>query len=326
MGKTSSIEWLRGDDGSEGGSWNMIRAQDVKSGKRGFHCERVNGACAKCYAASINKVWGTRHDFKPGLLANGTIRVYLDEDKLLDPITWSKARKIFPCSMTDLFADFVPDEWIIKVWAIMAYARWHTYIVLTKRPERMARLTNSEDFRLAVMDYAHRIRSRHDLGPAQEWPLRNVIGGTSASNQEEADAFVPHVIDADLAYRCVSLEPLRGRVNLMPYLMVDNRRRRLSWVITGGESGAGARPDTHPDDVRYLRDQCKLTGTAFHFKQWGTWGLAPAGLNFKQAQAFAGTRRFEHLSNGETLVRFKRKAEAGRLLDGVEHDGFPVAA
>ena len=146
MGGKTGIEWTDS-------TWNPIRArcweiQNDGSGKErvGWHCEHVSEGCRNCYAESINIRLGTGFEFKPGNLRGkpgfygGSIdrpEIFLDEKMLLAPLRWKKPRMIFVNSMTDTFADFVPDTMIDKMFAVMALCPQHTFQVLTKRSARM---------------------------------------------------------------------------------------------------------------------------------------------------------------------------------------------
>ena len=127
MGKTS-IEWTER-------TLNPIRPRHKTTGKTGWHCEHVSEACRHCYAEAMNGRFGTTLAYKPG--HRDDIEVYLDAVALLAPLKWP-ASDIFLCSMTDLFADFVPDDWLDRIHAMLAVTPQHRYQLLTKRPERRA--------------------------------------------------------------------------------------------------------------------------------------------------------------------------------------------
>jgi protein gp37 len=142
--------------------------------------------------------------------------------------------------------------------------------------------------------------------------LPNVWLGVSAEDQVRADERIPHLLATPAAARFVSLEPLLGAINLFGWLRIrelDDRCAGLDWVIVGGESGPGARP-MHPDWARSLRDQCVDAGVPFFFKQWGEWIPGP------------GKRCFGTIQKAITMAHIGKKC-AGRLLDGVEHNGMP---
>src|SRR5690348_8356514 len=130
MSANSSIEWTDS-------TWSPIRARNPDDGKTGWHCVKVSPACAHCYAETFNSRrlpnGGTGLPYN----AHSTAETYLDEARLTDPLRWKKPRHIFVCSMTDLFGEWVPEEMIDRVFAVMALTPHHTYQVLTKRPERM---------------------------------------------------------------------------------------------------------------------------------------------------------------------------------------------
>lgn len=136
MADRSKIEWTDA-------SWTPIRARNVDTGKVGWHCEHVSEGCRHCYAEGINKRLGTGLSYKPGLVGPGGAEIFRDEKMLLAPVRWKRPRMIFVCSMTDLFAEFVSDEMIDRVFAVMALCPQHTFQVLTKRPKRMREWTNN---------------------------------------------------------------------------------------------------------------------------------------------------------------------------------------
>jgi protein gp37 len=135
MGDKTKIEWTDA-------SWTPIRAATI-DGKVGWHCEHASEGCRFCYAESINLRLGTGLPFKPGHAKD--LKIYLDERMLTQPLRWKGPRKIFVCSMTDLFASFVPDAFIDRMFAAMALAPHHTFQILTKRPDRMLRYMSSRE-------------------------------------------------------------------------------------------------------------------------------------------------------------------------------------
>lgn len=342
MSANSKIEWTDS-------TWNPIRARNLKTGKVGWYCEHVTPGCEHCYAESMNKRLGTGLPFKPGHRKD--VELFLDEKMLLQPLHWKKPRMIFVCSMTDLFAEFVPNEWIDKIFAVMALTPQHTYQVLTKRSARMREyLTPGLPHRigmeaLAMTLDAHAGDARSLIGDGIEltgditylrnWPLPNVWLGVSAERQQEADERIPLLLDTPAAVRFISAEPLLGPLDLTEWIrdghptqqQVDgplgahylrHGSPRIDWVIVGGESGPNARP-MHPDWARSLRDQCRVAGVAFFFKQWGEWADCEDYPSEMQ----------EHLellnrADGSNVRVGKKKA--GRLLDGIEHNAMPTVA
>jgi protein gp37 len=228
MADKSAIEWTDA-------TWNPIRARNKKTGKVGWHCEHATTGCEFCYAEGFNKRLGTGLDFKPGHRKD--IEIFLDEAMLMQPLRWKKPRMIFVGSMTDLFADFVPDEWIDKVFAVMALSPQHTFQVLTKRAKRMndwsARRYGqySNGAQLAIY---HTLAGRGSMAQPlgfglkdtdvaacmarviepRGWPLPNVWLGVSTERQQEADERIPFLLATPAAKRFISAEPLLGHIDL----------------------------------------------------------------------------------------------------------------
>jgi protein gp37 len=308
MGAQSKIEWTDA-------SWSPIRARNLATGKIGWHCEHVSDGCRNCYAESINRHLGTGLDFKPGHRAD--VEIFLDDKMLLAPLRWKKPRRIFVNSMSDTFAEFVKDEWLDRMFAVMALCPQHTFQVLTKRPERMRAYIDAVmgDQSIGV----NRLGATAlwtgltgPQGPFPSWPLPNVWLGISAEDQAAADERIPLLLQTPAAVRFVSLEPLLGPIKLRETLSTDRHgewlasglsgeERGLNWVIVGGESGPHARP-MHRRWVRDLRDQCAAAGVPFFFKQWG---------------------QHRPPTENDLAWRSLGKKRSGRLLDGAEHNGFP---
>lgn len=284
----------------------------------------------------------------------GVIR--FDERELLKPLSWQRPRRIFVCSTADLFHGGVTDEQIDKVFAVMALCPQHTFQVLTKRPERLREYMTSidngdgerlEGFRSALVEgTAQQIwHGRTGDASVDEWlavhlPLPNVWLGTSVEDQLRANERIPHLMATPAAVRFLSCEPLLEAVNLRRiriapdhhtivdaldgYAMVDTPGRErehamIDWVIVGGESGPGARP-MRPDWAQSLRDQCVDAGVAFFFKQWGAWSPV-GGDDLREGDLLLTTGGF---SSKGWWMRQRGKKAAGRLLDGVEHNGMPA--
>ena len=294
MGATSKIEWTEA-------TWNPIRARNIRTGKVGWHCEHATTGCEHCYAEAINKRLGTGLPFKPGHLQAGDIELFLDEAMLLAPLRWKKPRKIFVGSMTDLFASFVADAWLDRIFAVMALCPQHTFQVLTKRSMRMREYLSREDLpnRLAwevtakvmnawrpgwkseAVDGPYRSRA---IAAFAKWPLPNLWLGVSAERQEEADERIPLLLQTPAAVRFLSAEPLLGPIDLTHTCMPGystTMSANLDWVIGGGESGSNARP-MHPDWARSLRDQCAAAGVPFFFKQMTKKGPIPDDLMVRE--------------------------------------------
>jgi protein gp37 len=277
MGSKTSIEWTRGDDGSAGSSWNPIRAGDlgpVGTGPGvGFHCEIVSPGCERCYAAAINKRLGTRRPYLARERTN--VSIYLDEKTLTQPLRWKKPRKVFVGSMTDLFGDWVTDEMLDLIFAVMALCAQHTFQCLTKRPERMRDYLVS-DRRAQIYDTAERIseeRYGHRSIGTGEWPLPNCWMGTSVEDQRRADERIPLLLQTPAALRWISAEPLLGETRISHYLTDRGDSDAtwippLDWVVIGGESGPGARPFNVEWASSVVR-QCEAAGVPVFVKQIG---------------------------------------------------------
>lgn len=328
----STISWTQK-------TWNPIRAFNKETGKRGWFCTKVTAACDSCYAETMNMKpgasGGTGLAYKPGHLKD--VRVELVEAALLEPLGWRTGQLIFPLSMSDLFGDWVPDEMIDRIFAVMSLTPQHTYQVLTKRPKRMREYLSARP--QPIWDrHALAMRPKAlDQLKALPWPLPNVWVGTSICDQKNAEDFVPELLATPAALHFVSAAPLLGRINLrnmrMTMAQADLMRRfaghdhydalhphwtmgpRIGWVLTEGESGALARP-THPDHFRQLRDDCAATGVPFHHKQNGEW------VSVSEVE---GKGAHHYFPDGAT-VRRVGLAKAGRTLDGKTHDAFPVLA
>ncbi len=286
MADNTTIEWTDA-------TWNPIGG-----------CTRVDEGCRNCYAEVMAARFSGPGQWAEGLakmvkLPDGrtdhrwTGKMVLHEKALDRPLRWRKPRRIFVNSTSDLFHENVPDDWIDRVFAVMALAVQHTFQVLTKRPDRARAYL--EDLRRP-----HREREIKDAGRKagalvgdMGWigrritalPLPNVWLGTSISDQASADARIPHLLATPAAVRFVSAEPLLGPVDLTAvkhpqysevcalsgYLgngMYGEYGPRLDWVIGGGESGPGARVwPGFADAARSLRDQCQAAGVPFFMKQ-----------------------------------------------------------
>ena len=241
MSDKTKIEWTDA-------TWNPVTG-----------CTKVSEGCDHCYAETI------AHRFAGTAAYPNGFDVTLRPERLDQPLRWQRPRRIFVNSMSDLFHKDVPDEYIARVFAVMALAPHHTFQVLTKRPGRMRSLLNSQAFRQALDE------ELWGYGVAETaWPLPNVWLGTSVENQKWADVRIPQLLATPAAVRFLSCEPLLGPVDLFAWNI--DRGARVDWVIVGGESGPHARP-MHPDWARHLRDDCLTAGIAFHFKQWG--GVRP---------------------------------------------------
>lgn len=257
-------------------------------------CTPISEGCRNCYAERMSKRLAGRCGYPEG----EPFRVTLHPDKLDQPMRWKKPRMIFVCSMGDLFHEDVPFDQISQVFDVMCSWRWptkeaecsgdaslledpgHTFMVLTKRPERIPEW-------LSWLGHYWTGDSPVNINLEAEGHFgKHIWFGVTAENQARADERIPILLQIPAAVRFVSVEPMLGPVDLNKYLyphrLCDGhsawqcdedcpRRPGLDWVICGGETGPGARP-MHPDWVRGLRNQCQAAGVPFFFKSWGDWG------------------------------------------------------
>ena len=192
MADGTKIEWTDA-------SFNPIRARDKKTGAVGHYCEKTSKGCHLCYASAMQPRFHMP-EF-PWKKRESDIEVFLDEKVLVQPLHWKKPRMIFVCSMTDLFGAWVPDEWIDKIFSVMALCPQHIFQVLTKRAERMA-------------SFVSKPRSRfNDLGP-----LENVWFGVSVENQDQANRRIPWLLKTPAAVRWLSCEPLLESLDLSKWI------------------------------------------------------------------------------------------------------------
>jgi protein gp37 len=214
MAQTTAIEWTEA-------TWNPVRG-----------CTKISPGCKHCYAQTFAERWRgiPGHPYEQGF------DLRLVPEKLEEPLLWTKPRRIFVNSMSDLFHEKVPEEFIRRVFEVMERATWHTFQILTKRSARV-----------------------RDLAPHLPWPP-NVWQGISVENARYTFR-IGDLQQVPSAVRFLSVEPLLGPI---PSLPLDG----ISWVIVGGESGPKHRP-LDPAWAREIRDQCVAARVPFFFKQWG---------------------------------------------------------
>ena len=266
MSASTKIEWT-------GATWNPVTG-----------CAKVSPGCKHCYAESY---W-PRLQHLPAYSGRAFTDVRCHADRLDQPLRWKNPRRIFVNSMSDLFHPDVPDDFIDKVFAVMAIEKTHVFQVLTKRPKRMRayfeslRYGRDADDRgykvIAWADAQFGITSRQvDLIGQTPKGLQNVWLGVSVEDQATAGERIPLLLQTPAAVRWVSAEPLLGPVTLCldrlrewNVLAVQNGQPwaavSIDWVVVGCESGPKARP-MNPDWARSLRAQCAAEGVAFFMKQ-----------------------------------------------------------
>lgn len=214
MGDKSAIEWTDA-------TWNPVTG-----------CTAISAGCDHCYAEVLSRrlqkmgVEKYRHGFE----------VVLHPEALAQPLRWKAPRRVFVNSMSDLFHARVPDEFVVRIWDVMARCPQHTFQILTKRPERMARFT-----------------VKHPA-PANVWL------GTSVEDHRVVGR-ADRLRECHATVRFLSCEPLIGPLTGLELAGIQ-------WVIVGGESGASHRP-IDPEWVRQIRADCLRADVPFFFKQWG---------------------------------------------------------
>jgi len=214
MAEHSGIEWTES-------TWNPLTG-----------CTKISPGCKHCYAERMAKRLQAMG--QPNY-ANG-FKLVMHEHVLEKPLEWKTPQVIFVNSMSDLFHEKVPYDFIQKTFEVMRRANWHQFQVLTKRAERLA-----------------------ELAPQIDWP-DNVWMGVSVENQDYVSR-IDCLRKTGSAVKFLSLEPLLGPITKLDL-------RKINWVIVGGESGPGARP-VMQEWVTDIRDQCLSAHVPFFFKQWG---------------------------------------------------------
>ena len=275
---TTKIQWTDS-------TWNPVTG-----------CTKISEGCRNCYAEIMTRRLKAMGQEK---YKEGFDKVVCHYEANKEPFRWKKGRKIFVCSMSDLFHEDVPYEFINKVFNVIRFNPQHTFQILTKRSSRLF---------FDVPDVFY---------PDNLWL------GVTVENQEQANERIPLLLRTTAKVKFVSIEPMLGPIDLtkIPHFKdhLDNQYYRdvlnqksisgdditnypgqLDWVICGGESGHKARP-MHPDWVRSIRDQCMSANVPFFFKQWGGW--APDG-------------------NDEVMTKPMAKRNKD-WLDGQRHHEFP---
>lgn len=291
-------------------------------------CTKVSPGCDHCYAES----WAKR---------SGTVRWGAGEPRRRTtganwrlPLRWNaqaeregRRFRVFCSSLADVFDNAVPPEWRADLLNLIADTPHLDWLLLTKR------IGNAHQM---LDDYCG-----SDGHTGERWDgWQNVWLGATVVNQEEADRDIPKLLQLPARVRFLSIEPMLGPITLSDFLPEMRRlseagraHNAIHWIICGGESGPGARP-MHPDWARSLRDQCKAAGVPFLFKQWGEW-VNPAHASnetdrvlperWLRPDGSTPGADVDFFGGDEVTYRYGKKA-AGRLLDGVQHDGFPEVA
>ncbi|MDW3683896.1 phage Gp37/Gp68 family protein [Cupriavidus sp. CV2] len=306
-------------------------------------CAKVSPACDHCYAEvstparALGVTWGAKEVRHRTSAGNRKLPLRWDAQHEEFFVAQGRRRRVFCASLADVFDNAVDPAWRADLFHLIEQTPNLDWLLLTKRignADRMmreARLSLVGSTRLIVPEV-----------------LPNVWLGATICNQEEADRDIPKLLAAPARVRFLSMEPLLGPVDLS-VIDIDGHSEiyplkgtadcedgdgnaasdlpAIDWVIVGGESGTSARP-MHPDWATSLRDQCAAAGVPFLFKQWGE--HAPNNRTMAEVEASERGYTFVPYSMTqpypiEAMDRIGKKA-AGRLLDGVQHDGFPEGA
>lgn len=241
-------------------------------------CEFASEGCRGCYAArdafgrlkTNPKYAGLAIKRTPDELPRFTGEVRPDWAALEMPLHWRKPRVVFVASQSDFFHPAVPLDFTAAAWDVMVRSPQHFFLILTKRPERIARVLGPTGIGFYAAE------------GLVACPQPNIGIGTSVEDERYARIRVPRLLGAPNALPWVSVEPMIGPVSLWPWLdepTTTGPRSAISWVVCGGESGSRARR-MDPAWPRALRDECLAAGTAWHFKQPGRelareWGADP---------------------------------------------------
>ena len=265
-------------------------------------CTKISPACDNCYAEAWSK--------RSGMVQWGASkhRVRTSAKNWKQPLKWNAEAeqrgvryRVFCASLADVFDNAVESDWRRDLFSLIERTQNLDWLLLTKRISNARAMLNECAF-----------------GRWDSTPLPNVWLGATVCNQEEADRDIPKLLTTPAAVRFLSVEPMLGHIYLdgTDYHVeaLAGAIERVDWVICGGESSHNARP-MQPTWARSLRDQCAEAGVPFLFKQWGEW----EPIFIKEGCAF------DKPGDLASMV-CSGKNNAGRVLDGMLHDGYPKGA
>jgi protein gp37 len=325
-------------------------------------CTKISAGCQNCYALRMavrlahnpkipkkdrERYRSTISETKSGWEWSGKVALF--EDRLEQPKSWRKPRMVFLCSMSDICHEDVPAWFIEATFNAMLwndqnggdYGQKHIFQVLTKRPERLANLLSGNVWRPCV----HGALPVGPAGPIPNGGLPERIWvGITAEDQKALDDRAYHLWRIPAKMTWISHEPALGPLDLSARYgegQPDDPPAPISewikWVVTGGESGPGARPMS-PDVARSMRNQCAAAGVPWFFKQWGEWREcdSPADWQGEDPRRYAirwvhtngetfgpvEGERFQPCNSARRMVRLGKKS-AGNLLDGKAYQAFP---
>jgi len=281
-------------------------------------CTKVSDGCRNCYAETMAKRFWKDREF---------CDVQIHYERLAQPLNWKIPARVFVNSMSDLFHDDVPIEFVDEMFDVMSSAERHTFMILTKRPLNMWNFFLWKEARDKTFNRIH--------------SFKNVWLGVSVEDQKTANERIPLLLKIPAAVRFVNCEPLLEKIELdeIPQALFSVKNDPgekitvaeggLDWVIVGGESGKNARP-MHPDWVRSIRDCCISAEIPFFFKQWGEWQLTDGRLeiqrlvNGEKERILTSIKIPGAIGYQDAWFRWVGKKAAGRMLDGKKWSQFPV--
>ena len=258
MSQNSSIEWTDA-------TWNPVRG-----------CTQISPGCARCYA----KTFAERFRGVPDHPYEQGFDLRLVPEKLAEPLRWKQSKQIFVNSMSDLFHEDIPDNYIVKVAKTMSLANWHTYQVLTKRSDRLCEMLET-DLRFAA-------------------EAQHIWWGVSVENRRHGIPRSERLRSVGARMKFLSVEPLLEDLGEFSLDGID-------WVIVGGESGAGARP-IKKEWVRGIRRICRKHKVPFFFKQWG-------GVRKKEAGRVLDGRTYDEMPAINVSPRPSEDARQAMITD-----------
>jgi protein gp37 len=285
----TEIEWTKWP-GTIGETWNPTTG-----------CNKVDRGCKYCYAEIMHRRLRAMGQEKYAAPFNDGAVAH--EDTLDIPLRWNKPRTVFVNSMSDLFHKDLAFEFIMEVFQVMQLTPQHTYLILTKRPE-------------IALKFWHWVGMKN--GGAFKCPP-NIWIGTSANDQKSGDERIPQLLNLDHDNLFISYEPATGPLNLtrvyFSTLFIDALRgnRRLKWIICGGESGPKADP-MNPAWAQKVREDCRIAGVPFFFKQWGLWHPVTDLFGNYTGEMKKGRDKSFNLLDGETWQQFP-SADKGEKID-----------
>jgi protein gp37 len=287
-------------------------------------CSKCSPGCDNCYAERMAKRLKAMDKSKycNVIGANGKWngKTTFVLDAISKPLSWKKPRKIFVCSMSDLFHESVNVCWIIAVFVMIKRCPQHTFQILTKRPDRALKFFQEHPFNDG---------------------LPNVWFGVTVCNQDEANKKIPVLLEIDAVVRFLSIEPMLGLIDLYRggFSFLEKSKspsgksyQKIDWVICGGETGPEARP-VHPDWILKIKNQCITTDVPFFFKQWGEYSptvewakpnsITPEKIRWVKPSGKVVKTGIGQMYDGDALMHRGGSKNTGNRLNGKVFEQFP---